>query len=243
MTDFIILGAFTLELKGLLKLFDIQARYRFQNTRIYNCSYAGKKIILAVTGMGRDNASRGAAQVIPLIRNQKGVKVIVAGISGAGCPQLRAGQVVYYKTLDLLARKQGRMECQPGFTLENLPKPGLLPVRGATATFLAAGAEDKQTAYRQFGVEAVDMESYFFLKQDWPDGTKFVILRAISDTAGQSLPAFLSAFSQQKMGTGLKQAAMELVRPSGLRRLKHIYSNSKAAVSNLTLEVKKQVSS
>lgn len=241
MPEFIIFGALNIELRGLLGLVNIKEKHRLGPTRIYVCEYRQKQFIVVRTGMGQDNVKAALKNLENIFGDRLPEKVLVAGIGGAAARDLKAGQVVCFKDICLITGSPGSLSGSNRFSLDTVASGGYRKVHGATVEFLATDKCLKDSIYRQFGAEAVDMESYFIAQKYINHKSRVMVVRAISDTASQTLPPFFKHFSQQSTAAGLFHFVCCMVKPSCLKQAVTMYKNTKSAIANLGLAVKKLV--
>jgi adenosylhomocysteine nucleosidase len=133
--------------------------------------------------------------------------ILMAGFAGALDPLLRIGDIVHDDP------------------------PGTIH----TSTQIVATPTDKATLYKSTGAKAVDMETAIVRALAQRLGISFVGIRAISDTAADSVdPAVLNFVDE----TGrLRPAALAkalLQRPSLIPQLNHLRANSAIAARALT---------
>ncbi|MGM0366325.1 MAG: hypothetical protein ACQEP5_07285, partial [Actinomycetota bacterium] len=106
---------------------------------------------------------------------------------------------------------------------------------------LADSREMKAELHKNFGVQAVDMESYYICRQAAVQNIPFMVIRAVSDTAEQDLPPFMADFSRGKKFIGSLGLIKYVTRPSRAKELWHTLKNTRAAAVNLTEAVRKLV--
>jgi adenosylhomocysteine nucleosidase len=128
--------------------------------------------------------------------------VIMAGLAGALAPDLAVGDVVIQGTCP--------------------PLPGVRIGALATSSGIVATPADKAALFRQSGALAVDMETAPAQRFAESLRVPFLAVRAISDTAAQSLdPALLSLVDSDgrpRVGRALRQLAAGSVRLPDLLR-------------------------
>ena len=156
--------------------------------RTWRGSVRGAPTVLAVTGDGERNARTGIRTALETFRP---TRLLVIGVAGALTPELGVGDVI-----------AGRRVLQPdGVPRE--PSPELLaraveagiPAGSVlTTTRLASTPREKTRLAAQPGVSApavVDLESAVYAQAADAAGVPWLVLRAVSDTAAESLPAYL----------------------------------------------------
>jgi len=144
--------------------------------------------VLAVTGDGERNARWGVEAALATFQP---VRLLGIGVAGGLTPELGVGDIV-----------AARQVLQPG-SQPREPAPELLaraveagiPTGTVlTVSGLAATPEAKARLAAQPGVDSpavVDLESAHYARAAEAAGVPWLVLRAVSDTAAESLPAFL----------------------------------------------------
>jgi adenosylhomocysteine nucleosidase len=191
--------------------------------------------LLIVSGMGRAAAGHGARQLV-----EAGAQALVSfGLAGGLDPALVAGTVVLPSEV---ISPEGRR-----FAASS-PWRGALHAALAVSQPLCGGtlltcdaaigcAADKARAFRDTGAVAVDMESAAVAEVASSHGLPFVAVRAIVDTAGDTLPRALLKVGADggtlRLGRllgSLTQTPTDLLR---LIRLAHGYRAARRALSRV----------
>jgi hypothetical protein len=144
--------------------------------------------------------------------------IIVAGVAGALDPTLSIGDVV----LD-----------DPDHRLPDSP----LYRRGRihTASQIAATPVEKTRLFQETNALAVDMEQAIIAELVRPLGIPVIGLRAISDTADQSLdPAVMNLVDDLGRPKPMKIAATLIRRPGLVPHLMKLNTNTRIALKNLS---------
>jgi adenosylhomocysteine nucleosidase len=146
----------------------------------------GTEVIVACTGDGRENAARGAQA---LLERYPVGRLIVVGVAGGLSPSLRLGSL-------LVAREvveDGRSVPAPdALWLQRARRDtGATPATFVSTRNILCTPHDKADAYSSLSggpVAAVDLETATYARAASLRGIPYVALRAISDTAEESLP-------------------------------------------------------
>lgn len=147
--------------------------------------------------------------------------IIMAGLAGALDPALRIADIV----ID---------DCPAAYVPHIQFRRGKIIV---SPTLVCTPAE-KQRHFRQTGALAVDMESAAARALAAELGAAFISVRAISDTAGESLdPAVLKMVDTFGRPRPLSIAEALLRRPSLIPQLKQLGESAKRAAANLAAAV------
>ncbi len=181
------------------------------------------KINLTVTGVGAENVRVACER---MLRQETGINVMVlAGFAGGLSENLRVGDIVLEKTLSLKQRNilqkvrsrydyelhYGKVEC---------------------VNNIVASPKDKESLNQAAGAIAVEMESSAFYEVCGRYGVEGVMIRAISDSAAQSLPhsvQFTDAF-----GRPTKKFWLEFIkRPGDWKKIGRLALASQTAGTRL----------
>lgn len=151
-----------------------------------------------VTGMGRENAARGAEQALGI---RPGM-VLTCGFAGGLDPALPGGTVVF--------------DADPGFPLvDQLTTAGAVPVRFHCADRVAVTVSDKAASRASTGADAVEMESSVIRALCRERGIPGATVRVVSDAADEDLPLDFNALMTPGMDLRFGKIAWRLVRSPG----------------------------
>jgi len=144
--------------------------------------------------------------------------VISAGVCGALSPELRAGDLVLPESVIGPAAERLNVTPTPYTRATGLAvtaRHGTL----ATSREVVATAEAKAALFAQTGAVAVDMESSLILAHAAGAGCPTLVVRAVSDTASESLPPELIGLVSEdgKLRT-VRALALTVTRPRVLPR-------------------------
>jgi adenosylhomocysteine nucleosidase len=191
--DAVILSALPEEMRPLRAML-ADVRRLAGDQEIWRGRWEDRQVALAVTGDGARNARAGAAAAFLRVRARAAIAI---GVAGAVSPGLAAGDLL---VAHQVMRDDGRA-CQE-------PAPALLaaaarllaarPAALISVPRLAATRADKrrlQTVAADLApglVAGVDLESAAFAAAAAAWGVPWLIVRAVSDEAGEELPALLN---------------------------------------------------
>jgi adenosylhomocysteine nucleosidase len=179
------------------------------------CGWLGQvPVVLAVTGDGESNARRGLAALLAALPLRR---VIVAGVSGGLNATLGAGALVVGQ--QVVNEADGSVQVGDP-TLIDACASACAAQRGVivTATRIADTADEKRrlralamatmptmttTAAPSDGPAVVDLESAAYVGAAARVGLPWLVLRAVSDLASESLPALLNQSRDQ--GGGIRR--------------------------------------
>jgi adenosylhomocysteine nucleosidase len=149
-----------------------------------------------------------------LIADAKPDLVVLAGVCGALDPSMKAGGVI----LSRHVIAPGHDVIEPDRLLLDEIRTAL---RGHHESFVfsrlltvdqpIAGRDAKRDAWNEYGAGGVDMETFHVARAAQEASVRWLALRAVVDTASQSLPASLAAWSEDGDERGGLRAA--LLRP------------------------------
>ncbi len=208
---------------------------------VYCCDYKGRNVFVAQTGMGEKRARDAANSLSGIVQDKQVAALAMVGFCGATDPQLAIGEVTAYTSLKRLEKKEENIICH-GMLKTAVPKH--LSCRGlqaATVNVLVHTQTLKAEIYKKFNVQAVDMESYYICREALKLQIPPAAIRAVSDTAGQTLPSFMVDFSENRRLAGLLKLIRLMFRPSCIKNFMTVFRNTKLAASNLTEAVRQWV--
>lgn len=189
MTGVLVLTAVELEARGLARELELRLRFRHPFPVYERAPGASGRVRLRVASTGLRAAllpDRWAA----LVADLASPLVISAGTCGALAPELRVGDLVLPESVVGVAGE--RLNVTPGahraaVSLAGDARTGLL----LTSAEVVATPEAKALRWRATGASAVDMESAAILAWVSHRGCPSLVVRAVSDTATQTLPSEL----------------------------------------------------
>jgi len=177
---------------------------------------AGAQVLLLASG---DGAARASASVSFLLGESPVSLLIGAGAAGALGPSLRAGEIlVAARVVDA----QGDAPLSDAGWISRAVALGARPATFVTSDRPVTSSREKGEAALRFGVgqptdAVVDMESAAWARAATGRGVPFVLLRAVSDTFEDELPAFLSSCLSADGSVNRAAVARRLVfRPGAL---------------------------
>lgn len=151
--------------------------------------------------------------------------IMMAGLAGALDPSLKVGDVV----ID---------DCPPTI----VPSPGIRCGTIVTAPELVSTPAQKRALHERSGALAVDMESDKARALAEKLSVPFISLRAISDTASESVdPAVLRLVDPFGQLQPLALARLLITRPAIVGPLRHLNTASRIATARLTTAVEEMV--
>lgn len=154
---------------------------------------------------------RAGLAVLDRLRQEKPSLVLLAGFSGGLDPSLAAGSVVLCRQV----AAPGREVLEPDRLFTEEVRAGLR-TGGANFVFSrlltlpepAATPASKLALWNEHGAGAVDMESYQVAQACHEARVPWIAVRAVLDTAGQTLPKALGRWRQPGDEAGAGRAAL-----------------------------------
>lgn len=156
--------------------------------RAWRGSLQGSPAVLAVTGDGERNARRGVEAALETFRP---ARLLVIGVAGALTPELGVGDVIVARQV---LQPDGEPREPSPERLARAVEAGIPAGTVVTTGRLAATPEAKARLAARPGVGApavVDLESAYYAQAADAAGVPWLVLRAVSDTAAESLPTYL----------------------------------------------------
>lgn len=180
--------------------------------------------VVVCSGVGARNAERAARE---LIQRQRPFQIRSAGVAGALSPKLKVGDVVMaHCVIDAVTGEHLPRELIP-----RLPMPSQTIV---TVPRMITSPQEKRQLHERYDAAAVDMESAAIARVCKEESIGFLAIRAISDTADEVIPEFISKFFDRNGRLQPGKVAMELWKnPSCITALRRLDRQSRAACEAL----------
>ena len=182
-----------------------------------------RPLLIAVTGDGGERARRG---IVELLANERPATVFVAGVAGALSPGLALGDLVVARSV--VGAGALRTPEQSPWLTRLLEHPRTIPGRVLSVDRIAVEKSVKASLLEGLGPgepAVVDLETAAYVGRLDEAGVPWVVLRAVSDTAGEDLEIDFNRF---RGGDGRvrphRVLAHALLRPSRLRQLLELRS-------------------
>jgi adenosylhomocysteine nucleosidase len=158
--------------------------------------------------------------------------VVMAGLGGALDPTLRIGDVIIDHQIP-----EYEIDSSPQYPLMRLNQ-GLIH----TVDRLICSPEEKSSLFEETGAQVVDMENAIVRRAAENAGLPFIGIRAVSDTAAQSIDQEVVGLVDD-MGRPRPIAAMKLIarRPRMAGQLKRLNTDTQVALKSLRLAVREVI--
>jgi nucleoside phosphorylase len=203
----IVFGALKIELENIIRSCRIKKKVLSGRTRLSSGTYKGKDILIAVTGMGKNNAQRAAGIVFgrEKVRSAGSIDVLITGFCGGTSPDLEAGKLVSYReVLDLSGVYRTGIENKKLHSSHcgSISLPAGVKIRDAKAVVcgcthhVVSTPREKKRLFDEYGADVVDMESYWLIQSIKEHGLpleNIKCIRAVSDDFSGMLPHYFSA--------------------------------------------------
>jgi adenosylhomocysteine nucleosidase len=237
-----LLGALREEIRDLRRHMSLAKVLAEPTCHVYRGEYRGQEVLLAQTGVGRQRAERATE----LVLGHYTVSALVSlGFAGALAVPLRVGDMIVCSTLHCATgptKEAARpMSYHSDVDLLRLATEALKDTgmrvcigSGVTVPQLVGSPEKKGELGRAFQAHIVDMESYWIARIASGRQIPFVVVRAISDTARETLPPFDEILALDGGWQWRKAVSYLFGRPQHLAALLRLSRNARAARRNLT---------
>ncbi len=230
-----IMGAVHDEIAGLQRRMTVEETIVQPGWRVFKGAYRQcPDVLLAQTGIGGDAARRTAQFVLD---NYPVTTLVSIGFAGALSPALRIGDLVLCLQFCLADNSScdAERELLP-FVAQALAHAdlNLFAGRSVTVERIVTTPEQKRALSETTRAQMVDMEGFWIAQLASARHLPFVAVRAISDTAAHSLPAFDQFFDDHGR-LHPKQALRHFAaRPRELMQIPKIFRNARTARQRLT---------
>lgn len=209
-----ILAAMDEELAGVRALTRVTRRLRVGRCAIALGQMEGFPVLLACTGDGARNAERGAREVYDRFPV---VGAVIVGVSGGLSPALEPGTVLAAR--DVVEEGRPAPPPDPAWLRRALRDTGATAATFLSSRDVLCTARDKRQAYAGLppgSVASVDLESAAFARAAADGGIPYVALRAIADTAEETLPLDFSVLRDATGAIDRRRVALRVLRRPAL---------------------------
>jgi adenosylhomocysteine nucleosidase len=230
-----IFGAVKEEIAGIKQAMNISDHTRLGKTSAWPGKWKKQSIILVRSGVGRQRAEDATLQVIDHFQPSTLVSI---GYAGAVQPELNVGDLVIADTIIEEKRKEKyspdsdwlnrakNVSCPEGF---KAIVGGLLTVDNVIHDSLS-----KQELGKNYGVQAVEMETSAIAKVAEEKDVPLLSLRVISDRLDQELLDSSSFLGSDGEISTLKAGWYVLTHPSSIKSALSLRSQTQIATQALT---------
>ena len=243
-----ILGAVSEEIAAIKKAMHIFDRTRLAKTEICTGTWRGKNIILVRTGVGRQKAKQATCQII---ENFHPEAIISIGYAGALTAELKVGDLFI---ADYILNEQNNsvpFEIEDKLNSEWLDLAKSISLLGElkikvgkliTVNSVIHTPEAKQDLGKQFGADAVEMETIEIALLAREKKIPFLSVRGISDAVDHELIDSSSFLGSDGEISKLRAGWYVLTHPRSLKNAISLRSHTQIATQNLTDFISKLIS-
>jgi len=243
-----LLGAVSEEIAGIKKAMHIFDRTRLNKTEIWTGAWWEKTIILARTGVGRQKAKQAAVQVI---ENFHPEAIISIGYAGALNTELKVGDLFIADCILDEQNDSVAFEVEDSLNSEWLDLAKSISLSGElkikvgkliTVNSVIHTPERKQDLGKQFGADAVEMETIEIAMLAREKKIPFLSVRGISDAVDHELIDSSSFLGTDGEISKLRAGWYVLTHPKSIKNAISLRSHTQIASQNLTDFISKLIS-
>jgi nucleoside phosphorylase len=251
----IIFGALKIELNNIIQSSRIKEKIRVNGVCIYSGILEDRDAIIVQTGMGRENALKAVDILFTQkeVRKTGSINVLITGFCGASRTGLEVGDLVAYKRVMDLTRigniKEKVQRQKPSTYVKldrghtGLEKKGIKPVICGCTDHIVSTPEEKRIIFSKYGVEVIDMESYWLIRELLRNGisrNRIFCIRSVSDDSKQKLPHYFSTNNiLRTIGGSIKSFFLSIFSREERNANIHALNSIKKAKSKLDMGILK----
>ena len=232
-----LLGAVTQETEGLRRKMLLDRVGASGQTPLFKGSYSGKGVLLVRTGPGKALAEMATDW---LLEHYPVAAVISFGFAGALAERLGPGDLVVCDRAYCGEGPREKLSVRCDDALVKLanavrPESAVPSHEGSTVSVarVVSRPEEKRALGQAFGAATVDMESYWVGETASKRGAPFLVVRGVSDSVGQTIPAFDRFLGTDGRWLPGAAAGHFAAHPGELATFPALYRNSRKAARNL----------
>lgn len=213
-----VVAALEEELGALAERLRDRVSLRLDSLRVTEGRLGEVQVVLAATGDGEQAAKAGISQ---LFAHREVDALIVVGVAGGLAPNLRVGAVVAARAVH---NGSGPVaEPDRGWLDLALAREGTVEGTVVSASGIAVDPESKSRLWLELGAgepAVVDLESAAYARAAAAKNIPYLVVRAVSDTAGETLPLDFNRFRGPDGGIDRNRVLRHaLLHPALLPRL------------------------
>ncbi len=187
-----LMAAMAQELRSLKRSLQAQEAFAQGACRVFHAWFGSIPVLMAQSGMGRDNAER--ALDLLLARERVG-PLLSIGFAGGLAESIACGQIVLCSSFQCEQNPDEPVYDADAHLLHRAQEtfadePGLRTGRCLTVVRPTAGPALRRHAAQAFGADMADMESYWLARRAAHHNIPFLGVRAITDTGQSELSPF-----------------------------------------------------
>jgi len=191
----------------------------------------GHRVVVVLSGAGRQSAAH-ATEI--LIEGHRPRRVVSAGLAGGLSPKLKRNDILIADRLLSIDGGDMSIELPPALSATK-SRPDVHCGALLTVDRMVRLPSDKETLFRQYSALAVDMETFATAEVCRRREVPFSAVRAINDTADDTLPHDVEYLLEQTSGAARLGAAVGAVwhRPASLKEMYQLRENALVASDRL----------
>ncbi len=230
MSPIILAGAFPLEINGIRR----RGRFRRAKGGCFEGETGGVSAILAVSGMGEDNACGTVKKMLSLYPDARAY--VSVGLSAALLPELAPGDIV--AATAIIETSSGSIyPCDPSL-IKSLSRIKRRAGKFVSVSKTIITSAEKKKLAEATGAVALDMESGGAGRACTEAGIPFISIRAISDTLDEDLPVDFNLFMNDGKIRLMRLIFYLLAHPARITALIQLGRNSRRACERLGEEIR-----
>jgi len=254
----VIFAAFKKEAIDLIKLLKFKKTLKNKSAVIYDGLIENKRMIICITGMGKSNSLFAVKQVIAM--NLENPVFIIQGVSGAVIENINIGDLIFYESIKNLEQFQAKTqlngndfkEVKSASKILNIDfdllktrwEAGkkchrLLKFSGGLVSYVVTDATEKNILNKLYGIEAIDMESYFIADAALNSQIPFICIRSVSDNLSEPISKLITRFSSGNLCYKFNFLIKLIFSRRKIKSIAHSYKNINIACRSLNQFVKK----
>lgn len=239
--DIGILVAMPLEAAAIVERLREPVAFRAADRRVSVGRLGRAAVAVMATGVGGDAAVRGMRL---LVSGHRPDRLFAAGLCGGLDPALARGAILVADRVGLCATAASTA-CDRFLPVDPLPacdpraKPGMVRGTLVTSDAVVATAAAKRALHDATGAVAVDMESWWIVDEARRVGLPVHVVRAVCDTATETVPADIASLSAAGSTAKLAGAAVRMLwkRPAAAIEMVELRERAHAAADAVALQL------
>ncbi len=215
----IVFGALKIELIPILRSIHIYNIRKTGKTVIYKGFKGSRPVTIIKTGMGTKNAKEAAEffkeNYSKYIKSGSvgpcdNTEILMIGFCGAAARDIEVGDAVIYNSIKNIGYSNkkgfflnGSLELKKDKSVKLLIKNDPLYATGGSFPEVITAPAIKKRLNSEFGIQAIDMESYWIGETVCGMDLPFSCIRVVSDGAEDILPAYFGSTAGIKMAINI----------------------------------------
>lgn len=239
--DIGILVAMPLEAAAIVERLRRPVAFRAADRRVSVGRLGSASVAVMATGVGGAAAVRGMRV---LVSGHRPDRLVAAGLCGGLDPALARGAILLADRVGLSASAESTacdrfLPVDPPPACDPRPEPGIVRGLLVTTDTVVATAAAKRAIHDATGAVAVDMESWWIADEARRVGLPVHVVRAVCDTATETVPADIASLAAGGSTARLAGAAVRLLwrRPAAAIEMVELRERAHAAAAAVALQL------